>query len=596
MLARRIFGLSVLSLLVIVAPVFAADIDAIGKDFEPLSGYVIMPVQGEFLIDLDAGKGVAAGDLFSVVKPGEKIIHPVTKEVLGSLDEVKGLLQVTRVKSGYSYARPLGETKGIAKGDAVRRFENVSAALWDYTGQGEAFFAELKAALPALEWQAYAVAQAQRPQVPAAPAKGGPQLLFILRHDGLEVRDGVGFQTIRAYAAPALMAASPAPALSLPAVSPPPLPVPAGLEQRLQALEQQLQGEAGVPQSPYRLEQPAAGRAQGLTYQTAFPGFKSLGNLPWMTTMADFVGDSERLLLAATDGKEIRIFTVGDSLVPLAQGDTSYMAEILAVRWWRPAPGDELRLAVTAWNDRRVESAIFALRGDRLEVMQEHIPYLLGAFDRNGDGTPELLLGQSFDNSTFFGVQVKTLSLVKGALVETNPGFPLPGRFTVQGSLFADVTGDGRLETIFVRDGLLYLYDGEKELYRSSKQMGGSLSTAIYQTNPDARDIITDFVAFEVPPVAVDLDGDGSLELLTVTSDRSSLSASSIDAGVKKSWLSVLKFRDGMFVKGTIGEELDVPLQGLTVTPGQMLFVASEPGSLLGQGGGSHLLSLPLAQ
>lgn len=592
MLARRTFGLLLLSLLGIVTPAFAAGVDDISKDFKPLSGYVIMPVQGEFLLDLDAGKGVAVGDLFSVVKPGEKVIHPVTKEVLGSLDEVKGVLQVTRVKSGYSYARPLGEVKGIGKGDAVRRYENVSAALWDYTGQGEAFFTELKTALPALEWQEYAVAQAQRPQVPTAPAKGAPQLLFILRHDGLEVRDGVGFQTIRAYSVPALTRPAAAPGIS---AAPVPVPAPASLEARMQALEQRLQGEAGTPQAPYRLEQPAKPSA-GVAYKTAFPGFQSLGSLPWVTTMADFIRDGERLLLAATDGKEVRIFTVGDSLAPLAQGDTSYVAEILAVRWWRPAPGEELRLAVTAWNDRRVESALFALRGDRLVLLQEHIPYLLGTFDRNGDGSPELLLGQNFDNGTFFGVQVKVLSLVKETLVEKDPEFPLPRRFTVQGSLFADVTGDGRSETIFVRDGLLYLYDGEKELYRSPKQMGGSLSAALYQTNPNARDIVTDYAAFEVPPVAVDLDGDGGLELLAVAADRSSLTASSIGPGVKKSWLSVLKFRDGMFVKGTLGEELDVPLQGLAVASGRALFVASEPGSLLGQGGGSHLLSFPLAQ
>jgi hypothetical protein len=589
LLVRRLFGLLILSLLGIVTTASAAGIDEISKDFKPLSGYVIMPVQREFLIDLDAGKGVAVGDLFSVVKPGEKIIHPVTKEVLGSLDEVKGVLQVTRVKSGYSYARPLGEAKGVGKGDAVRRYENVSAAFWDYTGQGETFFAELKAALPALEWQEYAVAQGQRPPVPAAPAKEGPQLLFILRHDGLEVRDGAGFQTIRAYSAPALMAAQPAPALSAPAVS----PVPGGMEERMQALEQRLQGQTGAPQAPYRLEEPASG---GVGYKTAFPGFKSLGNLPWVTTMADFVRDGERLLLAATDGKEIRVFTVGDSLAPLAQGDTSYVAQILAVRWWRPAAGDELRLAVTAWNDRRVESALFALRGDRLVLLQEHIPFLLGAFDRNGDGSPELLLGQNFDKDTFFGVQFKSLTQVKGKLAEADPGFSLPQRFTVQGSLFADVTGDGRPEAIFVRDGLLYIFDGEKEIYRSPKQMGGSLSTAIYQTNPNALDVLTDFAVFEVPPVAVDLDGDGSLELLTIASDRSSLTTSSIGPGVKKSWLSVLKFRDGMFVKGTLGEELDVPLQGLTVAPDRVLFVASEPGSILGQGGASHLLSFPLAQ
>ena len=111
---RRILALLALFLLVCTSVASAAELlDQVRKDFKPLSGYVIMPVQGEFLIDQDGAKGVAVGDLFSVVKPGEKIVHPVTKEVLGSLDEVKALLQVTRVKSGYAYAKPLGDSKGI---------------------------------------------------------------------------------------------------------------------------------------------------------------------------------------------------------------------------------------------------------------------------------------------------------------------------------------------------------------------------------------------------------------------------------------------------------------------------------------------------
>jgi hypothetical protein len=64
---------------------------------------------------------------------------------------------------------------------------------------------------------------------------------------------------------------------------------------------------------------------------------------------------------------------------------------------------------------------------------------------------------------------------------------------------------------------------------------------------------------------------------------------------VKKSWLSVLKKRDGMFVKGTLGEELEVPLQGLAVANKQVLFVATETGSIFGKGGESLVLVFPLA-
>jgi hypothetical protein len=596
---RRVVCLAALLLLAFVTTAAgAAVLDEIARDFKPLSGFVIMPVDGEYLIDKDASSGVAAGDLFTVVSAGEKIVHPVTKEVLGTLDEVKGVLQVTRVKSGYSYARPVGKDQKVERGDAITRFEKVPARLWDYTGQGQAFFGELKSTLPALEWQDYAAAQASRPQVPSALPEQEAALVFILKHDGLEVRDG-GFQALRAYPVPEGVTAGAS--VAAPAMGTAAAAAVGTLEERLLALERQ---QARIPQglsaprsdAPYRLEEPRAAAKGGVSYEAAFPGFKSLGNLDGVTHMSDFLRDGDRLLMAATDGKQCRVYAVDQKLAPLDRADTSYVANILAVHWWRPTAADAPMLAVTAWNDRRVESALFALQGDRLVLLKEHLPAIFGGFDRDGDGVPELLLGQSFDAETFFGSRISEMRLVKGDLESSSPSFDLPRDFTVQGSLFADLTGDGRPETVTVRNGFLRVYSGKREIYKTPKQMGGSLSTLAYPINPESRDPQTGFASFEVPPVAVDLDGDGLRELVAIASDRSSFGAPGVGPGVKKSWLSVLKYREGMFVKGTIGDELDSPLQGLHVAADRVLFVATEPPSMLGQGGASHLLSFPLSR
>ena len=183
----------------------------VAKDFRPVTGHVIMPIGGQFLIDLDAGTGVNVGDVFSVVKPGREIVDPVSKKVLGSLDEVKGTLEVTRINSGYSYATPTGSAEKIAKGDEVRRFADMKAIFWDYTESGEAFYTELRADLPGLEWQDYATAQEFRPQTPAPLAPGKAQLYFILTRNGLAVRDAA-FRLLHSYpvavaqAAPAVAA------------------------------------------------------------------------------------------------------------------------------------------------------------------------------------------------------------------------------------------------------------------------------------------------------------------------------------------------------------------------------------------------------
>ncbi len=585
MLFRQIIVLSFVLLVFLSSPVSAEVLDKVQHDFRPLSGYVIMPANGEYLIDLDTAKGVVAGDLFSLVAPGEKIIHPVTKEVLGTVDEKKGVLRVTRVRSGYSYARPLGPATGIVRGDVVRRYQDMQAAFWDYTGRGESVFVELKDRLSGLEWRDYAAAQAEKPSVPAAPA-AGTALVFVLRNDGLEVRDAE-FRIIHAYPVPESLGA---------AVSPAPAAVTAPGPTAVLA--------TGSASASVAWEKGGGVRPEGRGYDLAFPGFNNVGALSGRTVMADFVRDGDRLLLAATEGTAIEVFAVGSSLTPVAKGDTTMGGRIVSLHWWRPAAEGPLYLAVTSEVEESeaftvgishtVSGSVFTFQQGRLIPVREGFSYLLGTFDRDGDGTPETLLGQSFDRDIFFG-EIRELRLSGTEIESIRLSFPLPPRFPVQGSLLADLTGDGRPEAIYVRNRVLYIYQGDELLYESSPQMGGSLAAMTYNINPGAVDPLFTTESFEVSPVASDLDGDGRLELVAIASEGSSFRAPGIGPGINKSWLAVVKFRDGMFVKGSLGEDLDNPIQGLAVDGNRMLFVLSRTRSILNKEGSSYLLALPLS-
>jgi len=279
----------------------------------------------------------------------------------------------------------------------------------------------------------------------------------------------------------------------------------------------------------------------------------------------------------------------------MAETDTKYVAQILSVQWWQPAADGKLYLVASTWNGRRVQSAIFELNDSQLSLVDEDIAYLLGAFDQDGNGTKELLLGQDYNVRDFFGSSYYRINLAGGNVTTEQLQMDLPRRFPVQGSLFADVTGDGKAESIFVRDNLLYIYQGDRQLYKSPKIMGGSLSIASYETNVNnPRDSVMDYASFDVCPVAIDLDGDGIKEIVAIASDRSIINSPGIGPGVQKSWMAVVKYRGNMFVKGTLGAEVDTPIQGLEIEKDRVLFVASEPSSLLGEGGASHLLSYEL--
>jgi hypothetical protein len=201
------------------------------------------------------------------------------------------------------------------------------------------------------------------------------------------------------------------------------------------------------------------------------------------------------------------------------------------------------------------------------------------------------LLGQSFDRDTFFGGRIREVSLGGGKLSIGEPSFPISMPFTVQGALFVDLTGDGRPETVFVRNRKLFVYQGTELLYESSQQMGGSLSVLTYDVNPGAKDRLFTTAAFEVPPVAVDLDGDGRLELVAIASEGSG----PLGSGIRKSWLATLDYREGRFVRGTLGPELETPLQGLYPGRNGIFVVATPPPPSWGkQKRAAQLLFLPL--
>jgi hypothetical protein len=539
-------------------PAQAAVIDQVLKDFTPISGYVVMAAEGEYLIDLDASKGVSTGDLFSVIKAEKKITHPVTGKVLGTLEEVKGILRVTRLQSGYAFARLLGTSAEIKRGDPIRRYAHMSAALWDYSGKGETFFFQLRDQLSDLKWEDYQASQKNRPDNPRALKTGGPTLIFILRSSGLEVRDSK-FKMIHSYGPPDS------------SITVAPTAVPPSLSKK-----------ASVKSKP----------AERIIYEPTYKGYQIVGELSAVTLMADFVKDGNDLLMAATDGAEVSVYTVGNELSLRASNRPKGMGETFAVKWWRPATSTPLHLAVTTMTDDKAESTIFRLQGKELVPVAERLSFFLGTFDRDGDGVPETLLRQSFDRDIFWGSKIREVELLDGGLKHRRPKFKLPRRFTVLGSTFADLTGDGKVETIFVRDKALYIYAGKKQLYKSSAEVGGSLAVASYDLDPGASFTSVKTAILEISPVAVDVDGDGRLEVLAVTTDRGILKSPRLT--LFKSWLTVVKYKDRTFVKGKLGEVLETPTQGLAADEGKVLVVASRPGSVFGKEARSRLLIYPL--
>jgi hypothetical protein len=557
-----------------MAPSVAANagvINEIARDFKPISGYVVMSSEGEYIVDLDDTKGILTGDIFSVSKSGKKIVHPVTGKVLGKLEEIKGVLKVVRIKSGYSFARSLGKAEEIKKGDPIHRYDNLKAYFWDYTGSGRNFFSQLQSTLPALKWQDYDMAQSSKPKRLSASAKIDSSLVFILTRDGVEVR-GPDSYTIHTYNLPEYLSAeAPTNAAKKNTAKTTVTPAPVFAKQ--------------TPMTPQKVANKTT------LFKPDFKNAKTIDTIPGFSVMADFIKIENKLLMASTDGTTIEIYQVDDKLTPLAKGLTPSPGQILALKWWQPDDKGPLYLTVASWSGKAVNGTIFQLKDQRLIQRADRISRILGAFDLDADGRPETLLGQRFDAENFFGLGIKELKMVNGKIKNFKSTLSFPKRFTVLGSLFAAVTGDGELETIFIRNGILYIYSGRQRMYASSKQMGSSLSFLTYDIDPSFKSLQTTSAAFEVSPVVADIDNDGQLEIIAIASEKDFLGDVAVARGIKKSWLEVFKYKDRTVVTGTLGDEMDTPLQGLEIDGRRVLFVATKSGNILGREHSSQLLS-----
>lgn len=542
----------------------------IAKDFSSVSGYVVMPTGTEYIIDLDSSQGVAAGDLFSVVSKGGNIVHPVTKKIIGSLDTVSAVLRVTRIKSGYSYAVKVRGDADLSAGTEIHRFDGINATFKDQTGDSEVLKAQLVAALPGLQWQGDSeVADAD--------------LVFESTAAGLQVRDGSG-QLLRSY--PAARSVAPAPTA---AINPPTLAPKVGVSQVVVPQPGMIQSGPVTYQSRTDV---SALASSGLSME--FPRFVKLGQFDTTTVMSDFETFNDQLYLASTDGSEIQVYRVGETLELAGQGDSITMGQILSVSWWQPLGDTALYLVVTVWGDDRIQSDVLRWDGQTFSVVNKGLNRFLAGFDGDGNGTSELLIGQDFDRELFYAPHFSGYSLHGDKLVRSDLPIELPKMFRVIGGLLADITGDGQLEAIFIRNGRLYVYSGENQLYKSSKEMGVSLSGVIYDVVPSAKNPMITTGSCVIAPVAADLDGDGRPEIITISAEGSYLQAVGVGSSIKSSWLSVLKYQDGMMMKGTLGDKLERPIQGLTVDNGQAIMVATDVAGIVSGAAASYVLAVPM--
>jgi len=154
------------------------------EDFSPVCGAIIMPVGDRYLVNLDASNNLQEGDILTLIMGGEKIVDSETKRIISTRERPKGFLQVTQIKSGYSYAKLLTKEIVPTKGDPVKRFTQTPTRFSGPSATSQ-LLEEIKHALPNLHWL-------------QPTNKTEPELIFSLTDKSLDVVDAAGTK-LRSY-------------------------------------------------------------------------------------------------------------------------------------------------------------------------------------------------------------------------------------------------------------------------------------------------------------------------------------------------------------------------------------------------------------
>ncbi len=574
-----------------VAGALAALPPDLREDLSPLSALVIGLDGDRLILDKGRAQGVKLGDLFTIYRKGQPVIHPETKKVLGYLKKPVARAEVIQVEENFATARlisRLGDfpipTPAIRYGDAKILLVAQNQALAEkYLPELEKLFSrsrllyEPRKSLGALS--------------PAELAREKIDLVLYLESGAIRLYTPA-LNLIRVYTLPRLVAPAPpkpafnpsapstyaagtrAPQSPQKAVSPAPAPA--------RTLPQTVSPQSEVIRSRY----PYSTLSYTLP-QT--PRFRRVGRLPQVVAdleIADLDGDGQPEVVYLTP-KALYVARYRGGLLSryTFKGFGKVLNFSVGPRGW---------IALNIYQENTgLKSELLHFDGRDLRPEIQRLNLILAFMDFNGDGLNDTLLGQTFSPEEFFGNKVYILGR-KGREVVYKEELKVPAGFRLIGSTFADLDGDGYLETIFINRGhKLAVYRYTQKLWVSNRKVGGSLYGVKVKVGP-YRQTYTETILAEVNFLVQDLNRDGRKEVILVANQSTHHDLLPGIPAYNAGEVLILSYTATGFELLPLSGRFEGPIQGLGVV-GSELLVTVTKGNPFTQEGESYLLALPLS-
>ena len=431
--------------------------EQVQSDLAVVAGVVVMPINSEYIVDLDDRDNLHVGDILTLVKPGKKIFHPVSKEVIGTVDEIVGFLQVTRIHSGYSYAKLLTAGAEPPNGASLKRFEQVPAILVTENEADQELARQIQVNLPQFHW--------------LEDNQGGQALLiFNLQRGALDVRTAQGNSLHKYVVTEDQQLVSTVVSAPRPYVTPQSGPEPGPLQKVVTTLM------GNVYQSNderFAEIDEAIIRKKQANRKDIWMG-PDLGGHPTGLAVADLDGDGQ-LEVAVVLEKKILIARVAEGQFnQLAEVALPASLQILSLDALDLDNNGRAELYLSALGAKNARSLVVEYDGSDYGIVQDGVRWLLRGVTLPGEAGPTLV-GQRIDHTVkVFSGDVFRVLRQAGELVEGDP-VGLPGQLNLFN--FMPFTDDkNQVNYLYLTDGdYLKVISAEGvQLWESDGYFGGS--------------------------------------------------------------------------------------------------------------------------
>lgn len=482
-------------------------------------------------VTLAAGRseGLQAGVELTLFREGREIYHPTTKKLLGRTEETIGRVSVTDVLENYSVGT-IVDGSGARAGDRARvsagkapltivpltsgpRAPVMEAATYELiqelerTGRFQILLGDAVGVWMNQERIA-APDFARGTGVATAAQRFKIANLLVLHFTTVE---GKPFMDARlfsgTFAAPLVSTAHFVP----PSVRP--------RTDQAYSGSQAGQGNVRVEQRSL-LARLLSGNFEPNAYSASAASIplRSLATLPFTVISMDIaVSPSDKMpRIVVTEGSRVFLYRLNNlTLEPEWTYDRRSVGTILTVQF-ADLNADGVLEVVVNRQDAKAGMLSYILTTDsaRPSVIVNDLPMMLLAVDENGDGVNRTLFTQKYNDQTFWTKGAVTRYVLKDRDVAPAGTVRVDDTFRVTGAAFSNIGGKDLRVLAFVDESQrLKLVAGGQEVWRSQTTVGGGLAQARLQI-PMLQTLVDKHFKIEPNPLPVDLDGDGTQEIV----------------------------------------------------------------------------------